>query len=63
MSISPSIKKDDKVAYYIPYQIGTQKTQLRRVGTVKGWYDDKVIVLLPTLDVELVAEGALYRLD
>lgn len=63
MSISQPVKQGDNVAYYIPYQIGTHKTQLRRVGTVKGWSDDKVIVLLPTLDVELVEEGALYLLD
>ena len=63
MSINQPIKKGDKVAYYIRRRISTGHQRVRRVGTVQGWRNGKVVVLHPAKYTELVAETDLYFVE
>ena len=70
MSINQQIKKGDKVAHYIKRRTSAVEhaansggEQVRRIGTVQGWRDGKVIVLHAAKYTELVAEADLYFLD
>ena len=63
MSINQPIKKGDKVAYYIQRRISTGHQRVRRVGTVQGWRNGKVVVLHPAKYTELVAETDLYFVE
>lgn len=60
MSIKQPIKQGDKVAYYIQRSTSTGVEQVRRVGTVRGRRDGKVIVLHPAKYTELVPEADIY---
>ncbi|MGL5631698.1 MAG: hypothetical protein ACRDD3_04990 [Azovibrio sp.] len=62
MKTRKSFKQGDEVIYLTPMLIGTHQTQVRRIGTVQGEQDGKVIVLHPNKEVELIAEEELYPL-
>jgi len=62
-SIHHTLKKGDRVAYYITRSISAGVEQVRRVGTVQGWRDGKVIVLHPAKYTELVAEADIYLVE
>lgn len=63
MSIHQPLKLGDKVSYYIQRRISTGMEQVRRIGTVRGWRDGKVIVLHPAKYTTLVAEAELYLVE
>jgi len=57
------IEKGDRVAYYLTRNSSSGVEQVRRVGTVQGWRDGKVIVLHPAKYTELVAQEDLYFVE
>lgn len=63
MSINQSVKRGDKVAYYLQRRISTGTTQIRRVGIVQGWREGKVIVLHKAGYTEVVADADLYLVE
>ena len=64
-SIQHTLKKGDRVAYYIKRNISTshhstRSIQVRRTGIVQGWRDGKVIVLHAAGYTEVIADADLY---
>ncbi len=67
-SIHHTLKKGDRVAYYINRNISTdhcstRREQVRRTGIVQGWRDGKVIVLHKAGYTEALTEADLYYLE
>lgn len=66
--IRHTLKKGDRVAYYIDRKISTghtttRTTRVRRSGIVQGWRDGKVVVLHKAGYTEDVASADLYFVE
>ncbi|AOX99866.1 hypothetical protein [Jeongeupia sp. USM3] len=67
-SIKHTLKKGDRVAYYISRNISTghhstRIEQVRRTGIVRGWRDGKVLVLHKAGYTEELDEANLYLVE
>lgn len=63
-----TLKKGDRVAYYIKRNFSTghhstRTTQVRREGIVQGWRDGKVVVLHKAGYTEDLAQADLYYVE
>ncbi len=64
-NIQTTLKKGDKVAYYIARRVsyGNGIEQVRRTGIVQGWRDGKVVVLHKAGYTEDLNAAALYIIE
>ena len=67
-NIRQTLKKGDRVAYYIYRNISaghhsTRTTQVRRTGIVQGWRDGKVVVLHKAGYTEDLNDADLYLVE
>ena len=67
-SIHHTLKKGDRVAYYINRNVSTghhstRSEQIRRTGIVQGWRDGKVVVLHKAGYTEDLNAAALYIIE
>ena len=62
-NIQTTLKKGDKVAYYIARRVSYGNGIERRTGIVQGWRDGKVVVLHKAGYTEDLNAAALYIIE